>query len=169
MREEKEQEEEEEEQWEVGDLFLPQYLTRLSSAGNNITAGFCGNLACSRTRTYWHIGSTCCGGKLNVFRSKLQTFILLKEKKGSKERWSGVGLDRGQGDKLRQVPTNAEIGEKFCFLYQETRRRLYYSLMFEDKSSWWHFELVHIHHLRLSLSECSARLFEERRHCFATF
>lgn len=98
----------EEERWEVGDLFLLQYLTRLSSAWNNITAGFCGNVTCSCTRTYQHIGSTCCGGKLNVRRPELQTFILLKEKKGSKERWSGAGLDRGQSDKLRQVPTNAE-------------------------------------------------------------
>lgn len=41
----REEEEDEEGQWEVGDLFSLQYLTRLSSAGNNITAGFCGNLA----------------------------------------------------------------------------------------------------------------------------
>lgn len=71
------------------------------------------------TLTHAHIptkGSTCCGGKLNVFRPELRTFILLKEKKGSKERWSRAGLDRGQSDKSRQVPTNAEkTGEKFGF------------------------------------------------------
>lgn len=46
------EEEDEEERWEVGDLFLPQYLTRLSSAWNSMTAGFRGNRARSRTRTY---------------------------------------------------------------------------------------------------------------------
>lgn len=76
----------------VGDLFLPQYLTGLSSTWNNITAGFCGNLARSCTRARRHIRSTCCGGKLNVFGPKLQTFILLNEKKGSKEK-----VERGAG------------------------------------------------------------------------
>ncbi len=96
MREEEEEEGEaegkEEERWEVGDLFLPQYLTRLSSTWNNITAGFCGNLARSCTCTRRHRHSTCCGGKLNVFRPKLKTFILLNKKKGSKEKVEQSGL-----------------------------------------------------------------------------
>lgn len=45
MREEEQEEEEDDEEEEVDDLFLPQYLTRLSNTWNNITAGFCGNLA----------------------------------------------------------------------------------------------------------------------------
>lgn len=67
MREE--QGKEEEEQQEMDDLFLPQCLTRLSSAWNDITAGFCGNRALAHT----HV-ATCMfhmlWRKLNISKSK---------------------------------------------------------------------------------------------------